>query len=140
MKLISRKEKISWNTSSFRLSGRWFGLVSAKKPPTKADVDAILKRATFLVNTKNFVYYRKAGINEEHVPRKFMVNADYLTDKGKKWYGQFKDNKKGMPADFEIEAEKEQTSLRLMYKNIAQSRQPDSAHRQTVRGLCESER
>ena len=110
------------------------------KEASKADVDAILKRATFLVNTKNFVYYRKAGINEEHVPRKSMVNADYLTDEGKKWYGQFRDNKKGMPADFEIEVEKEQTWLRLMYKNIAQSRQPDWAHRQNVRGLFESER
>ena len=110
------------------------------KEASKADVDAILKRATFLVNTKNFVYYRKAGINEEHVPRKSMVNADYLTDEGKKWYGQFKDDKKGMPADFEIEVEKEQTWLRLMYKNIAQSRQSDWAHRQNVRSLFESER
>ena len=35
------------------------------KEATKADVDAILKRATFLVNTKEFVYYRKNGVNED---------------------------------------------------------------------------
>ena len=36
---------------------------------TKADVDAILKRAIFLVNTKQFVYYRKNGVNDDQVPR-----------------------------------------------------------------------
>ena len=67
------------------------------KEATKADVDAILKRATFLVNTKQFVYYRKNGVNDDQVPRKCIPGADYLTDEGKKWYGKFKNNVKDPP-------------------------------------------
>ena len=67
------------------------------KEATKADVDAILKRATFLVNTKQFVYYRKNGVNDDQVPRKCIPGADYLTDEGKKWYGKFKNNVKDLP-------------------------------------------
>ena len=63
------------------------------KEATKADVDAILKRATFLVNTKEFVYYRKNGVNEDPVPRKDISGADYLTEEGKRLYGKFKNQK-----------------------------------------------
>jgi hypothetical protein len=56
-----------------------------------------LKRATFLVNTKQFVYYRKNGVNDDQVPRKCIPGADYLTDEGKKWYFKFKNNVKDPP-------------------------------------------
>ena len=110
------------------------------KEATKADVDAILKRATFLVNTKQFVYYRKNGINDDQVARKCIPDADYLTDEGKKWYGKFKNNHKGLPPNFEVEVQKEQAWLSLIFKKLQEQRQPDWGVRQHVRGLFHADR
>lgn len=105
------------------------------KEATKADVDAILKRATFLVNTKQFVYYRKNGVNEEPVPRKNIPGAEYLTDEGKKWYGKFKSNEKDFPPNFAAEVQKEQAWLALLFKKLQDERRPDWVARQKMRGL-----
>ena len=99
------------------------------KEATKADVDAILKRATFLVNTKQFVYYRKNGVNDDQVPRKCIPGADYLTDEGKKWYGKFKNNVKDLPPSFDTEVQKEQAWLSLIFKKLQEQRQPAWVHR-----------
>lgn len=93
------------------------------KDATKADADATLKRSVLLVNTKEFVYYRKAGVNEDDVPLKCIASA------GKKWYGKFKNNEKAFPPNFEAEVEKEQTWLSLIFKKLQEQRQPDWAER-----------
>lgn len=107
------------------------------KEASNADVDAILKRSVFIVNTKRFVYYRKAGVNDHDVLRKSIENATFLTEEGRKWYGKFKDNVKELPADFDLQVEKEQTWLSCIFKKLQEKRQPDHATRAQIRRAFE---
>jgi hypothetical protein len=90
--------------------------------------------------TKQFVYYRKNGVNDDQVPRKCIPDAGYLTDEGKKWYGKVKNNHKGLPPNFEVEVQKEQAWLSLIFKKLQEQRQPDWGVRQHVRGLFHADR
>ena len=72
--------------------------------------------------TKQFVYYRKNGVNDDQVPRKCIPDAGYLTDEGKKWYGKFKNNHKGLLPNFEVEVQKEQAWLSLIFKKLQEQR------------------
>lgn len=74
---------------------------------TPACIDAIFKRAAFLVNTKDWVYFRPSGVNQADVARKKMPRAGYLTTTGKKLYSQFKSGDLSKPGDFEQKLIKE---------------------------------
>ena len=102
---------------------------------TSADFDALFKRAVFIVNTKRFVYFRKAGVNDDKVPRRFAESADYLTEEGGKWYGKFKEHRKELPPNFEEEVRKEQAWLDLVHKKLSEKRDPKFKQRQQVRRL-----
>ncbi|CAJ1456734.1 unnamed protein product [Effrenium voratum] len=102
---------------------------------TSADIDALFKRAAFIVNTKRFVYFRKAGVNDDKVPRRFAESADYLTEEGGKWYGKFKEHRKELPPNFEEEVRKEQAWLDLVHKKLSEKRDPKFKQRQQVRQL-----
>lgn len=73
-----------------------------------AHMDAIFKRAAFLVNSKEHLYYRPSGINTNPVNRISMPICEYLTEDGKQLYGKFKNGNKDLPEDWEVEIEKEQ--------------------------------
>ena len=75
---------------------------------TRTHMDAILRRAAFLVNSKTHLYYRRAGINEDKVPRVALSSDGFLTADGKKVYGEYKAGQKEMPEDFMEEVRKEQ--------------------------------
>jgi len=75
---------------------------------TRTHMDAILKRAAFLVNSKTHLYYRRAGINEDKVPRVALSSDGFLTADGKKVYGEYKAGQKETPEDFMEEVRKEQ--------------------------------
>ena len=64
-------------------------------------MEAVFKRAAFIVNTKSAVYYRAAGVNSDDVPRKIMARPDYLTEEGKRLYVAWKAGDKTLPPDFD---------------------------------------
>ena len=88
---------------------------------TPSHIDAILKRACFLVNTKTHVFYRMAGINTDPVHRVSEAAAEYLTDAGKQAYGRFKAGNLELPEDFASQVQIEQDWVSaLMKKRIAE--------------------
>lgn len=103
---------------------------------SKAHMHAVFKRACFLVNSKEHLYFRKAGINEDPVQRILMQISDYLTDHGKKIYGAFKAGCKEMPDEFEQEVAREQEWLTAIMKQLHEERKGnkhDKQLRQAVR-------
>ena len=60
------------------------------KNTSKPDVDALLKRATFIVVSKNFIYVKRAA--QEEVIRFRNVEQNLLTDEGGLRYYQWKTN------------------------------------------------
>ena len=105
-----------------------------------ADINAILKRSVFIVNTKRFVYFRKDGVNEEPVPRISMEGPDYLTPAAKELYGKFKSNEKCFPQDFETEIQKEQMWISLIMKKKLEERSPEGRDRQRLREVLWGQR
>ena len=92
---------------------------------SRTHMDAVFKRASFLVNTKEHVYFRLAGINENSVKRiSLFANDEYLTEDGKKAYGMFKaGDKDGFP-EFEQDVRKEQERVKaVMEKRYSQRRE-----------------
>ena len=90
---------------------------------TPAHMDAIFKRGACLVNSKEHLYYRPAGINKDPVVRRIsMPICEYLTEEGKQVYGRFKDGEKDMPECFEEEIQKEQEWIEMIMKNILKRR------------------
>lgn len=85
-----------------------------------ADINAILKRAVFIVVTKKFLYFRPDGVNEDPVVRIAVESPDFLTSQGKELYGLFKANKKTFPPDFQEEVKKEQACVSLLMKKCAE--------------------
>lgn len=85
-----------------------------------ADINAILKRAVFIVVTKKFLYFRPDGVNEDPVARIAVESPDFLTSQGKELYGLFKANKKTFPPDFQEEVKKEQAWVSLLMKKCAE--------------------
>lgn len=96
---------------------------------SKAHMHAVFKRACFLVNSKEHLYFRKAGINED-VQRISMPISDYLTDHGKKIYGAFKAGCKEMPDEFEQEVAREQEWLIAIMKQLHEERKGNKHDKQ----------
>jgi hypothetical protein len=74
-------------------------------PPatTAANVMAILKRAVFLVNSKEFFYYRAAGEDERPVPR-FLFDGgknDFIKDSSKFKIGAWRKGAKALPDGYD---------------------------------------
>ena len=93
---------------------------------TPAHMDAIFKRACFLVNTKSHIYYRIAGINTDYVYRVGRGGEEYLTGEGKMVYGNFKAGNKEVPPHFEEDVETEEWVCQIMEARI-KSRSATSA-------------
>lgn len=74
-----------------------------KESASRAHMDAIFKRAAFLVNTKTHIYYHPAGINTEVAYRIPALCQGFLAEVGGKVYGEHKGGRKEMPQDFEKE-------------------------------------
>ncbi|CAJ1375294.1 unnamed protein product [Effrenium voratum] len=100
-----------------------------------ADVDAILKRACFILNTKKFVYYRPSGVNEDKVARRFVEGPDFLTQTGKMLYGKYKDSCKTLPENFEEEVRKEKAWLELVFKQKQEKQDPKYKQNRQLRQL-----
>lgn len=100
---------------------------------THADINAILKRSVFIVVTKQFVYFRPDGVNENPVERIAVDGPDFLTDAGKELYSMFKCNKQMYPPNFEDEVKKEQAWVSLLMKKRAESRQSQHKVREQLR-------
>ena len=108
------------NTVSFET---FFKLMrpSIVESATLAHMDAVFKRTCILLNTKTHVYYRKAGINTEAVPRVWEIIAEYLTEEGKRLYGLHKGGTKEITDDFVEEVKKEQLWVEaVMHKRFAE--------------------
>ncbi|CAJ1407201.1 unnamed protein product [Effrenium voratum] len=108
------------NTVSFET---FFKLMrpSIVESATLAHMDAVFKRTCILLNTKTHVYYRKAGINTEAVPRVWEIKAEYLTEEGKRLYGLHKGGTKEITDDFVEEVKKEQLWVEaVMHKRFAE--------------------
>ncbi|CAJ1420910.1 unnamed protein product [Effrenium voratum] len=92
---------------------------------TPTHMDAVFKRACFLVNTKTHVYYREAGINTNKVLRKHVEGADFLTQDGKKAYGLFKEGSKNLSPDFDSQVQLEQEWVSAIMANRLRKRKED---------------
>ena len=102
---------------------------SIEKDASGADVDAILKRACFILNTKKFVCYRPSEVNEDKVARHFVESPDFLTQTGKMLYGRYKDNRKTFAV------RKEQAWLELVFKQKQEKQDPKHKHNQQLNQL-----
>ncbi|CAE7362281.1 unnamed protein product [Symbiodinium sp. CCMP2592] len=100
---------------------------------TKAHMNAIFKRSVFVVNTDTHIYYRKAGINQDRIPRIEIPNAEYMTDAGKALYGVFKDGGRLLPPDFNAQVRREQEWVSKLVEKRQQERRPDHQKRLQVR-------
>eukprot|EP00438_Fugacium_kawagutii_P023266 Skav224631 [mRNA] locus=scaffold1903:97011:98423:- [translate_table: standard] len=106
---------------------------------THAHMDAIFKRAAFMVNSKEHLYYRPAGINTNPVSRISMPVCEYLTEEGKKLYGMFRNGAKDFPEEFEEELLKEQTWIKAIMEKVQKARKQteeekaEEQHRQNIR-------
>ena len=85
-----------------------------KDSASRAHMDAVFKRNTFILNTKTRIYYRPAGINEEYVYRIPLFPEGYLIEVGRQTYGEYKGGNKEMPANFQDEVEKEQEWVSIL--------------------------
>ena len=97
---------------------------------SKAHMDAVFKRASFLVNSKEHLYFRPAGINTDPVKRISMPICEYLTEEGKQVYGAFKAGNKEMPNGFEEEVLKEQQWMTTIMEKLYRKRRanPNEEH------------
>ena len=82
---------------------------------SRPHMDAVFKRACFLLNTKEHMY---SGINQEPVERKTMPVSEFLTAEGKKQYGLFKEGCKEVPDDWEEDLAKEQEWLASVMSKV----------------------
>ena len=98
--------------------------VQAPTSPCHAEVEAVFKRAAFIVNTKSAVYYRAAGVNSDDVPRKITARPDYLTEEGKRLYVAWKAGDKTLPPDFDQLLAEEATWVDNAIKDQGVGRKP----------------
>ena len=86
---------------------------------SKAHMDAIFNHTVFLVNSPTHVYFRKAGINEDPVPRMSIEHPEYLTEAGRTLYGTFKDGVRAFPPDHAAQVRCEQDWVsKIMQKRL----------------------
>ena len=95
--------------------------------------DAILKRTAILFNSKQHVYYRPAGINQNPIRRKNIPLAEYLTAAGKELFGKYKDGIRELPPTHPQEVAREQVWVTTIMNRRLEERKPDYHARQQVR-------
>ena len=100
---------------------------------SKAHMDAIFKRTVFLVNSPTHVYFRKAGINTDPVPRVNIERPEYLTEAGRTLYGTFKDGTRVFPPDHAAQVRREQDWVTKVMEKRLDERSPDYKARQAIR-------
>ena len=87
-------------------------------------MDAVFKRACFLITAKTHVYYRKAGVNADPVPRVTIHQGEYVTlDEGKATYGLFKDGVNTFPDAFLDEVLKEQEWVAAIIAEVSERKE-----------------
>ena len=96
-------------------------------------MDAIFKRTVFLVNSPTHVYFRKAGINTDPVPRVNIERPEYLTEAGRTLYGTFKDGTRVFPPDHAAQVRREQDWVTKVMEKRLDERSPDYKARQAIR-------
>ena len=99
----------------------------------KSHRDAILKRTAILFNSKQHVYYRPAGINQNPIRRKNIPLAEYLTAAGKELFGKYKDGIRELPPTHPQEVAREQAWVTTIMNRRLEERKPDYHARQQVR-------
>ena len=93
-----------------------------KESATKTHMDAIFKRTAFFVNSPKHLYYRAAGINTSKVDRLPMPENGFLTEEGRKIYGEYKGGCKDVPQSFQEEVQKEQEWVSIMMSKKLEER------------------
>jgi hypothetical protein len=114
-----------------------------KESASRAHMDAVFKRAAFIVNTKDHIYYRPAGINLNPVHRIPILPEGFLTEAGRQVYGNYKSGNKDMPEKFEEELQKEQAWVSMLMKQKMDQRkvnQADEENRRRLRAALFAER
>jgi hypothetical protein len=81
---------------------------SIHKEATEAHEEALLKRTAYLVITKDWVAWRRAGSDPVTVNRRFIDEPKFLTDEGKTLYGKYRDGCRELPANHAELAKDEQ--------------------------------
>lgn len=91
---------------------------SLHEKASDAHVDAMLKRAAYIVVTKGWVCWRPAGVEHVEVKRRFMQNIEMLTEEGKELYGKYRNGCRDFPANHEENVRLEQVWVdRVLEKN-----------------------
>ena len=114
-----------------------------KESASRAHMDAVFKRAAFIVNTKDHIYYRPAGINLNPVHRIPILREGFLTEAGRQVYGNYKSGNKDMPEKIEEELQKEQAWVSMLMKQKMDQRkvnQADEENRRRLRAALFAER
>ena len=88
------------------VSHQWFlDLIKPMFPDkvTASDIDAILKRAHFFVQTKQWLYVRKASESDGDITRTKLSHGDakWISPNSRYIYGQFLEGDTGVPEDFD---------------------------------------
>jgi hypothetical protein len=91
---------------------------SIHEKATQPHIEALLKRVAYIVVAKEWVAWRPAGKEAVGVKRKFLKDADFLTDLGKEWYGKYRNGCREMPENHQQLVEQEQAWVtRVLKKN-----------------------
>lgn len=106
-----------------------------KDSASRAHMDAIFKRAAFILSTKTHVYYRAAGINTNPVYRIAIFPEGFLTEAGRHLYGEYKAGQKELPPRFEEQVFKEQEWVSLLMENRFKERKANKNEEQMRHGI-----
>jgi hypothetical protein len=95
---------------------------------TRANAMALLKRATIIVNSKRWLYFRAPGEEERPVPRaRFHGKPDFFKDESKPVIAGYKKGKKEMPDGHDAAVAWEQTWLKEALRKSALGAAPAAA-------------
>ena len=102
-----------------------------KDSATRAHMDAVFKRASFFLNSCTHLYFRAAGINDNHVHRLPMPSEGFLTEAGRKLYGEYKSGSKDPPSGLEEEIRKEQEWISIIMNKKIEERKKNKQEEET---------
>jgi len=102
-----------------------------KDSATRAHMDAVFKRASFFLNSRTHLYFRAAGINDNHVHRLPMPSQGFLTEAGRKLYGEYKAGNKEPPSGLEEEIRKEQEWISIIMNKKIEERKKNKQKEET---------
>ena len=102
-----------------------------KESATRAHMDAVFKRASFFLNSCTHLYFRAAGINDNHVHRLPMPLQGFLTEAGRKLYGEYKAWNKEPPSGLEEEIRKEQEWISIIMNKKIEERKKNKQEEET---------